>query len=158
MPIDHTSLPVRDLDASLKFYLAILKPLNYSLFMHLEKENVVGLQAKYHGPDFWLTKAAKGKENNTIIHIAFKGRSRKDVHAFHEAALLVTSSIFPILIPILRKPNAFPPRIPSLHLTPPTNPLTQQQESRSNLQRTPGRASPIHERLLRSLRPRSGWE
>ena len=92
MPIDHTSLPVRDLDASLEFYLAALKPLNYSLFMHLEKENVVGLQAKYHGPDFWMTKAKEGKEDNSIIHIAFKGSSRKDVHAFHEAALFVVPS------------------------------------------------------------------
>ncbi|PVH88957.1 hypothetical protein DL98DRAFT_508808 [Cadophora sp. DSE1049] len=33
MPIDHTSLPVQNLEASKAFYTEILKPLAYGIFM-----------------------------------------------------------------------------------------------------------------------------
>jgi hypothetical protein len=55
MPVSHVSLPTgqKHFAAMRAFYLTILTPLGYLVFM--EKENqVIGFGPKTSGPDFWL--------------------------------------------------------------------------------------------------------
>lgn len=90
MPIDHTSLPVRDLAASRAFYTEILKPLTYSVFM--EFGSAVGFAPKGGRSDFWLSGPKDGKQNVeegnlAISHIAFAGNSKAQVDEFHASAL-----------------------------------------------------------------------
>jgi len=92
MPISHISLPVTTttLKEAKTFYLAILTPLNYKIFM--EMENTIGFAPKYGGPDFWLhwcsdqKKEYEGGEKKGI-HVCFEGSGQKQVKAFYEAAL-----------------------------------------------------------------------
>ena len=90
MPIAHISLPVSSIPNSTEFYLAALKPLNYSIFLKLDV--TVGFAPKYDGPDFWIhqcpeeqAKEKKGQVQKT--HVAFKGTSHAQVKAFYETAL-----------------------------------------------------------------------
>jgi len=87
MPIAHVSLPVSSLEDSTAFYLALLKPLGYDVFMKLE--HVVGLTIKYAGPDFWLHECPEEKEKVGVskTHVAFAAPSKKAVHDFHAAGL-----------------------------------------------------------------------
>lgn len=112
MPLAHISLPVSSLPLSTNFYLNVLKPLGYGIFMELEDS--VGFSPKYDAPDFWLHchtreedkeegkvgkigKGGKvGGEKEKVVgkregvHIAFKANTRRKVHEFHEAALYVS--------------------------------------------------------------------
>ena len=88
MPLAHVSLPVTDLQASKAFYLDVLKPLGYGLFMELD--STVGMGPKNGNPDFWLhtcpdEKSSDAKTQKT--HVAFRASSHSMVHAFHSAAL-----------------------------------------------------------------------
>ncbi len=88
MPLAHISLPVANLEASKAFYLNVLKPLGYELY--LELESTIGMGPKNDNPDFWLHKCPdeKNKDAKTHkTHVAFKASSRSVVHAFHEIAL-----------------------------------------------------------------------
>jgi catechol 2,3-dioxygenase-like lactoylglutathione lyase family enzyme len=95
MTIHHVSLPVTSLSDSTAFYLAILAPLNYSLFMTVPNGKSVGLAPKYGGPDFWLhscsEKATSGKDGKGVAHVAFTAGSKKAVGAFYAAALYASS-------------------------------------------------------------------
>jgi catechol 2,3-dioxygenase-like lactoylglutathione lyase family enzyme len=87
MPLAHVSLAVSDLEASTAFYLEILKPLDYGLFMKIE--GTTGMGVKYAGPDFWIHKCpeAKKKTGVSATHVAFKGKNRKVVQEFYDNAL-----------------------------------------------------------------------
>jgi len=51
-------------------------------------ENATGLNAKYDSPDFWLSKCPKSTSAETRkVHVAFKGKSKKEVREFYQAAL-----------------------------------------------------------------------
>jgi catechol 2,3-dioxygenase-like lactoylglutathione lyase family enzyme len=79
--LDHISLRVSDIARSTKFYTQALAPLGYKPLMEFPTAVGYGVDRK---PDFWITQVA-APINPT--HIAFAASSRKEVHAFHEAAL-----------------------------------------------------------------------
>lgn len=78
--IDHTGVPVADLQKSIVFYKAALAPLGYELIMQHEHFAGFGVKGK---PDFWLSQGPVG----TSIHIAFAADRRSTVKAFYQAAL-----------------------------------------------------------------------
>ncbi len=86
MPLSHISLPVSSLEASTKFYLELLKPLGYGIYLSMEQ--AVGLGPKYGAPDFWLhTCPENGKEGVSKMHACFSAGSQKQVREWYEAGL-----------------------------------------------------------------------
>jgi catechol 2,3-dioxygenase-like lactoylglutathione lyase family enzyme len=89
--IDHLSLPVSDVEATARTYAQALAPLGYSLVMSITREQIpqlpfkqmAGLGAKGK-PDLWLRTA---RTTVDATHIALRAEHRKDVEAFHVAAL-----------------------------------------------------------------------
>ena len=79
--IDHTSLTVADVASSKAFCRAALGPLGYALIMEWEQYAGFGVPPK---PDFWI---GQGKPNVPPIHVAFRAQNRKEVDAFHKAAM-----------------------------------------------------------------------
>jgi catechol 2,3-dioxygenase-like lactoylglutathione lyase family enzyme len=75
--IDHISLRVRDLEASRRFYGAVLDALGREFVR--ESENAFSSDELYVG-------AADG-EPTTGVHLAFEAPDRDAVDRFHEAAL-----------------------------------------------------------------------
>jgi len=78
--IDHIGIQVTDLDTSVAFYTQALAPLGYVLVMRLERFAGFGIAGK---PDFWI---GIGKPSDKI-HVAFRAKGRRDVHAFYTAAM-----------------------------------------------------------------------
>lgn len=78
--IDHIGLTVTDLDASVTFYTRALAPLGYVLVMRSEQFAGFGVAGK---PDFWIGAGKPGDR----IHVAFTARGRREVRAFHDAAI-----------------------------------------------------------------------
>ncbi len=74
--IDHVHLRVRDLEASKRFYSAVLAALGRELV-----ELAPGL---VHSDELVLSPS-DGVVSR--VHLAFQTESREDVHRFHEAAL-----------------------------------------------------------------------
>jgi class 3 adenylate cyclase/catechol 2,3-dioxygenase-like lactoylglutathione lyase family enzyme len=74
--IDHVHLRVRDLEASKRFYSAVLEALGGQL----------GGEGDGY---FWADElyASDDAEPTTRLHLAFQARDRDAVHRFHEAAL-----------------------------------------------------------------------
>jgi class 3 adenylate cyclase/catechol 2,3-dioxygenase-like lactoylglutathione lyase family enzyme len=74
--IDHVHLRVRDLEASKRFYGAVLESLGRQLSGEGEGH-------------FWADElfASDDKEPTANLHVAFQARDRETVHAFYEAAL-----------------------------------------------------------------------
>lgn len=88
MPIAHISVPVSSIPDSTAFYLAVLKPLKYDIFMKIDA--TVGFAPKYGGPDFWIHRCPEEKGDGKEVqktHVAFVGKSHGEVKAFYEAAL-----------------------------------------------------------------------
>jgi catechol 2,3-dioxygenase-like lactoylglutathione lyase family enzyme len=89
--IDHLTLHVSDLDASLAFYRQALAPLGYAVVLDLSRVDIpqlpvartVGLGVRGK-PDLWL-RPAEGAVVPT--HIAFRAADRATVDAFHQAGL-----------------------------------------------------------------------
>ncbi|HEY8212266.1 MAG TPA: VOC family protein [Myxococcaceae bacterium] len=79
--IDHFTLTVRDLKASVAFYTAALKPLGYSVKMDFGEFVGFGDTRK---PYFFLKPGAVSPAPQ---HIAFAAANRALVDAFHVAAL-----------------------------------------------------------------------
>jgi len=79
--IDHAVLRVKDLANSRRFYAAALAPLGYRVLK--EFPGFVGLGAG-DKTDLWIGHA---EPLTTGMHLAFVGRDRKTVDAFHGAAL-----------------------------------------------------------------------
>ena len=94
--IDHLNIGVSDADRSRAFYEAALAPLGLKLLHAIPpgEAEAGGEQARLKGaifgfgrqykPLFWIVGNARVGEGT---HFAFIGRTRKEVDAFHEAAL-----------------------------------------------------------------------
>jgi len=80
--LDHLSIQCADLDASARFYDAVLAPLGGRRVMDFG--GVIGYGDKF--PDFWLGAQLTG-EGFRESHIAFQASSRQAVTAFFEAAV-----------------------------------------------------------------------
>jgi catechol 2,3-dioxygenase-like lactoylglutathione lyase family enzyme len=78
--IDHTGVPVSDVDKSKSFYRVALAPLGYTLLMEFGDAAGFGIAPK---PDFWIGKGTPSVSPN---HIAFRAESRNAVDAFYKAA------------------------------------------------------------------------
>ena len=78
---DHIGLHVSDLEASVRFYQAVLMPLGHTLAS--QDSTSAGLGPK-DAPALWLY-AAKGASN--AMHVAFQASDRKAVDRFHAAGL-----------------------------------------------------------------------
>lgn len=89
MPISHVSLPVSSLDESTAFYLSVLAPLKYQIYMKTDNGKTVGMSPKHGAPDFWLHCCAEKKagEGRGVAHVAFVAPSKKVVQEFYDAAL-----------------------------------------------------------------------
>jgi len=77
---DHIGLKVKDLDASVRFYEAVLKPLSFVLGSH--DKTYAGLGPK-DAPALWLYAGGNGAGT----HVAFAAPDRAAVAAFHAAGL-----------------------------------------------------------------------
>lgn len=73
--IDHVHLVVRDLEASKRFYAAVLAS--------------VGRSITHEGPDFFSSDELFVSPGDAIshVHLAFQAADRDSVHRFHAAAL-----------------------------------------------------------------------
>jgi catechol 2,3-dioxygenase-like lactoylglutathione lyase family enzyme len=85
--IDHIILTVRDMERSLEFYTAALKPLKITMFLPYKGAN--GHPDLWGFGDgqkafFWLKK---GKPDPASIHWGFIARSNKAVDAFYKTAI-----------------------------------------------------------------------
>lgn len=83
--IDHVSIGVRDLAASVRFYSAVLEPLGMGLLK--EREGRAGFGSKY--PELWLN-ARPGMGPvlaDTGAHLCLRARSTEAVDMFHARAL-----------------------------------------------------------------------
>jgi catechol 2,3-dioxygenase-like lactoylglutathione lyase family enzyme len=75
--IDHVHLRVQDLEASKRFYRAVLTALG--------KEVAIREGAEFFSADeLWIDRAAGPCSR---IHLAFQANGQDQVHAFHQAAL-----------------------------------------------------------------------
>jgi len=82
--IDHVSIPVRDLDASGRFYDQVLQPLGMQRLA--ERPHTIGFGKKY--PEFWLNaRPAMAHIEDSGHHICLRCRSEDAVRAFHARAL-----------------------------------------------------------------------
>ena len=79
--IDHIGFGVSDYARSKDFFVQALAPLGFGIVM--EGEGGVGIGAKGH-PVLWLDPSAAAPGP---LHLAFTATQRKDVDAFHRAAL-----------------------------------------------------------------------
>jgi catechol 2,3-dioxygenase-like lactoylglutathione lyase family enzyme len=88
--LDHVTLTVTDLAASIAFYDAALAPLGIERVHELgdEEEEQVELEAAAYGNDghavLWLVT---GPVRTTAVHVAFRAAHRDQVEAFHRAGL-----------------------------------------------------------------------
>ncbi|KAI9739828.1 MAG: hypothetical protein M1834_006549 [Cirrosporium novae-zelandiae] len=88
MPFNHISIYVSDLNASLKFYLSALTPLEYEIFKKFDK--IIGLNAKGCSPDFWIAQTCDDEGNKKPLsrcHIAFDATNNGQVDEFYDAAI-----------------------------------------------------------------------
>ena len=94
MILDHVSIGVGDLAKGRAYYDAVLATLGYARVydVDLPGEGLVshGYGATKEKPEFWI--GAYGRLDSAInregaTHLAFVAKARKDVDAFHAAAL-----------------------------------------------------------------------
>lgn len=78
--IAHTTLSVSDYRKSKTFYVEVLKPLGYH--NNMEYGEAAGFNDGKN-TDFWIS------EEETVVptHLAFEASNKKQVEAFHKAAL-----------------------------------------------------------------------
>ena len=83
--IDHVSIGVRDLAASVRFYAAVLEPLGMRLLK--EREGRTGFGSKY--PELWLNArpGMSAAPADTGAHLCLRARSTAAVDTFHARAL-----------------------------------------------------------------------
>jgi len=99
--LDHLSLPVADLEASVAFYAAALAPLG--LRELTRQADVVGFGTDR--PFFWLGKAATDGPAREV-HLAFTAPDRLAVYAFRDAAVTAGAEV-------LHEPRIFREHHPS---------------------------------------------
>jgi catechol 2,3-dioxygenase-like lactoylglutathione lyase family enzyme len=80
--IDHISVAVRDLEASTRFYEAVLATLGFAKLD--TRPATVGFGKTY--PEFWINLRPT-LEASSGAHVCFRARSTDTVDAFHAAAL-----------------------------------------------------------------------
>ena len=78
--IAHTSIPVRRYSVAKSFYRDVLKTLGYK--NNMEYGHSAGFNDGKN-TDFWISQ----KKTVVPTHLAFRARGRKQVEAFHKAAL-----------------------------------------------------------------------
>jgi len=76
---DHIGLHVTNLDASVRFYTALLAPLG-----HVADESGAGFGPP-DAPALWLY--ADGKPQAPGVHVAFRAKSKQAVDRFHAAGV-----------------------------------------------------------------------
>ncbi|MFM9941054.1 MAG: VOC family protein [Hyphomicrobiaceae bacterium] len=83
--IDHISIGVRDLEASGRFYAAVLAPLGLTLLVN--RDTTLGFGKRY--PELWLNHrpAMAPVAPNTGVHICLRARTEEAVRGFHAAAV-----------------------------------------------------------------------
>ncbi|MBR0678996.1 VOC family protein [Roseomonas eburnea] len=83
--IDHVSIQVRDLVASVAFYEEVLEPLGYRRLA--ERPGCVGFGLKY--PEFWLNARPDSPRAapDTGAHVCLRARSTDAVTEFHRRAV-----------------------------------------------------------------------
>jgi catechol 2,3-dioxygenase-like lactoylglutathione lyase family enzyme len=83
--LDHVSIGVRDVAAARRFYDAALKPLGYTCL----SASPGGLGYGADRAVFWVSEAVRPvpSDPDSGLHICFGAARRKDVDAFHAAAL-----------------------------------------------------------------------
>lgn len=83
--IDHISVAVRDIDASRRFYQAVLAPLGYRIIA--DRGVSVAFGKTY--PEVWINSrpAMTAVPQDTGLHICLRARSEDAVRAFFEAAI-----------------------------------------------------------------------
>ena len=96
MPISHISLPTgqKHFKEMRDFYLAVLAPLGYRVFME-EQGQFVGMGPKYGAPDFWLHYGGSEfdkfdgnvEKRDGKTHIAFEVNSTKAVYDWYKIAV-----------------------------------------------------------------------
>jgi len=96
MALSHVSLPTgqKHFKEMRDFYVAILAPLGYRVFME-EEDKFLGMAPKYGGPDFWLhcggTEFDKFDGNvekrGGRTHVAFQVNGTKAVYDWYKIAV-----------------------------------------------------------------------
>ncbi|MEQ8654700.1 MAG: VOC family protein [Kiloniellales bacterium] len=83
--IDHVSIAVRDLNAGVAFYTAVLEPLGLALMVR--RAQSVGFGKRY--PEFWLNLRPKmsAVDHDTGQHVCLRAPSKEAVEAFFGRAL-----------------------------------------------------------------------
>jgi catechol 2,3-dioxygenase-like lactoylglutathione lyase family enzyme len=83
--IDHVSIAVRDLDAAVRFYEAVLGAIGLSKL--IAREGTVGFGKRY--PEFWLNSRPEMTviDRDSGVHICLRVPDTAAVDAFHAAAL-----------------------------------------------------------------------
>jgi catechol 2,3-dioxygenase-like lactoylglutathione lyase family enzyme len=91
--LDHIGLQVRDVEASLAFYLHTFAPIGMREVMRFPHGDtiVVGLAGPDGTPVFWLGPSA-GAETREL-HVAFRAPDRKAVDAVHDAAVAAGTEV-----------------------------------------------------------------
>jgi catechol 2,3-dioxygenase-like lactoylglutathione lyase family enzyme len=86
MFFDHVEYYVSDYATSLKFYSACLRPLGFQLNTNNEKKGMFGFTLSTEKSDDLLLTA--GTPTKPAMHICFSAKSRPEVDAFYQEALL----------------------------------------------------------------------
>ncbi|SRR5579871_675301 len=91
--LDHLGLQVRDVTASLEFYLRAFAPVGMREAMWFPDGDgiVVGLSGPDGVPDFWLSPARRAETRE--LHVAFRAPDRAAVDAVHAAAAAAGAEI-----------------------------------------------------------------
>ena len=84
--IDHLTLKVRDIQASIDFYSKALAPLGYVAKAHHEPTIGLGPEDDGAHSDFYLTPSEDGTAS-PVTHIAFRADDAAMVDAFYREAL-----------------------------------------------------------------------
>ncbi len=83
--LDHVSIGVRDVAAARRFFTAALKPLGYKLL----SDGATSLGYGAEQPQLWVLASDRPvpADDKSGLHLCFTARHRKEVDAFHAAAL-----------------------------------------------------------------------
>jgi Predicted lactoylglutathione lyase len=101
--IDHVSIQVRDVAASVAFYDAVLAPLGGRRVHTFDDQIGYGTQF----PDFWIGPTNTPGEAREV-HLAFTAPDRAAVHAFFEAAVAAGAEV-------LHEPRLWPEYTPTYY-------------------------------------------
>ena len=81
--IDHVSIPVRNLEASARFYADVLATIGYERLV--DKPGTVGFGKRY--PDLWINERPDHGGTSDGVHVCLRTRDVETVRAFHDRAV-----------------------------------------------------------------------